>query len=149
MPAKTVTNSHLAELIASGQQTSKEWREDMRADIDAKHKENIDRRHALMGKLEGVQNEVHVHDGRIRALETQLVSVIGDNSGGSGLLHEIDRKVDSLTGEVAAIKKTVEDTPSINKWVYGAMAVAAVVGAIVLAVIGAGAIELFKALLRP
>jgi len=148
MPAKAGTLDQVMELIREGQSSARERHEDLKADFEAKHKENQERRHSLIGKLEAVQNEVHTQDGRIRALETQLVSVIGDNSGGSGLLHEIDRKVDSLTGEVAAIKKTVEDTPSINKWVYGAMAVGAVIGSMVLAVIGAGAIELFKTILR-
>lgn len=125
MPAKSATLEQVMDLIREGQGAARERHEDLKSDFEAKHKENVDRRHSLMGKVEAVQNEVHNQDGRIRALETQLVSVIGDNSGGSGLLHEIDRKVDSLTGEVAAIKKTVEDTPKINRWIYAAMGVVA------------------------
>lgn len=145
---KAVSNQHLAELIATGQQSAREWRDELKSDFDAKHKENQDRRHALVGKVEAVENRVTLAEGRVAIVETKLTSIVGDNSGGSGLLHEIRDKVDALKDEVAGIKKTVEDTPAINKWVYGAMAVGAVIGAIVLALIGAGAIEIFKVLIR-
>ena len=115
--------------------------DDLKNDFNAKHKENVDRRHQLV-------NSYSALEGRVTIVETKLTSIVGDNSGGSGLLHEIRDKVDALKDEVAGIKKTVEDTPAINKWVYGAMAVGALIGAIVLAVIGAGAIEVFKALLQ-
>lgn len=145
---KAVTLQHVAELIATGQSNARERWDDLKQDFDAKHKENQERRHALVGKIEAVENRVHTLDGRTGALETQMVSIIGDNSGGSGLLHKMDKALDTLKEEVASIKQTVQDTPAINKWVYGAMAVAGLIGATVLALIGAGAIEIFKVLIR-
>jgi hypothetical protein len=54
-----------------------------------------------------------------------MVSIIGDNSGGSGLLHKMDKALDSLKEEVASIKQTVQNTPAINRWIYAAMGIVA------------------------
>lgn len=116
MAPKNVTLRNIAELIEAGQNHAKERLDDLKEDLSAKHKENVDRRHDLVNRYSELE-------GRVTIVETKLTSIVGDNSGGSGLLHEIDRKVDALTGEIAGIKKTVEDTPKINKWVYGAIAV--------------------------
>lgn len=131
MAAKNVTLRNVVELIAEGQTRARERWDELKADFEAKHVENRERRHALVGKLEAVENRVHMLDGRVGALETQMVSIIGDNSGGSGLLHKMDKALDTLKEEVASIKQTVQDTPAINKWVYGAIAV---VGFLVIAV---------------
>lgn len=131
MASKTVTLQHVAELIATGQSNARERWDDLKQDFDAKHKENQERRHALVGKFETLENRVHTQDGRIGALETQMISIIGDNSGGSGLLHKMDKALDMLKEEVASIKQTVQDTPAINKWVYGAIAV---IGFLVVAI---------------
>lgn len=117
---KAVSNQHLADLIATGQNHDRERWEAMKTDIDAKHAENVNRRHDLGNKYSALE-------GRVTIVETKLTSIVGDNSGGSGLLHEIRDKVDALKTEVEGIKKTVEDTPSINKWVIGAAAVTAFV----------------------
>jgi hypothetical protein len=66
--------------------------EDMRADLDRKHEEN---------------REAWAFETRMTAVETKLTSIIGDNSGGSGLLHDIDKKVDTLSSEFAGIKKVL------------------------------------------
>lgn len=110
-------------MVAAGQISAKEWRDEIKADLQQKHEENRDRRHALGNKLEEVENRVHLLGERVGALETKLFSIVGDNSGGSGLLHDIDKKVDALKGEVEVIKQTVQNTPAINKWVYGAIGV--------------------------
>jgi hypothetical protein len=52
-------------------------------------------------------------------------TVVGDNTGGSGLLHTIDKKVDKLQEDFSNLKAAVEDAPMIRRWVYGAMAVLA------------------------
>lgn len=65
---------------------------EMRADLQQKHDEN---------------RESWALNTRMTALETQMTSIIGDNSGGSGLLHKIDEKVDTLQSEFAGIKKVL------------------------------------------
>jgi predicted nuclease with TOPRIM domain len=105
MVAKAITLQRVADLI-----------DDLKADFNTKHKENVERRHALV-------NSYGALEGRVTVVETKLTSIVGDNSGGSGLLHEIRDDVKALQGEVSSIKQTVQDTPSINKWVYGAIAV--------------------------
>src|ERR1700744_6717426 len=119
MPAKpTATLDQVMELIREGQNAAKERHEALKEDFEQKHNENRDRRHALVNQVAVAEGRLTLVEGRMVAVETKLVPILGDNSGGSGLLHEIDRKVDSLTGEVAAIKKTVEDTPAIIRWIY-------------------------------
>jgi hypothetical protein len=66
--------------------------QDMRDDLNRKHEEN---------------RESWALNTRMTALETQMTSIIGDNSGGSGLLHKIDEKVDTLQSEFAGIKKVL------------------------------------------
>lgn len=66
--------------------------EDLRADLNHKHEEN---------------REAWAFETRMTAVETKLTSIIGDNSGGSGLLHDIDKKVDTLSSEFAGIKKVL------------------------------------------
>jgi predicted nuclease with TOPRIM domain len=105
VPAKAVTLQHVAYLI-----------DDLKSDFDAKHKENTDRRHALMEKYA-------ILEGRVTVLERDLRTVVGDNTGGSGLLHAIDKKVDKLQEDFSSLKSAVEDAPAIRKWVYGAIAV--------------------------
>lgn len=113
------------ELIREGQEAAKQRWDDLKADFDAKHAENRERRHALGNKIDATDGKVHLLDGRINALEQKLFTVVGDNSGDSGLLHKIDKKVDALQEEIASIKSTVQDTPKINRWIYGAMGVVA------------------------
>lgn len=134
----SATLNHIAEMLADGQVSAKERWDELKADFNAKHEENRDRRHAQGNKIEEVENRVHVLGERVGALETKLVSIIGDNSGGSGLLHDIDKKQDALQkemgtikSEIASIKQTVQDTPAINKWVYGAIAVLGFVAVVV------------------
>lgn len=64
----------------------------LQANLDRKHEEN---------------RESWAFETRLTAVETKLVSIIGDNSGGSGLLHDIDKKVDTLSSEFAGIKKVL------------------------------------------
>ncbi|MFL6427887.1 MAG: hypothetical protein ACJ71S_06555 [Acidobacteriaceae bacterium] len=137
---KATTLPQIAQLIATGQRTAKERWDELKADFDQKHKENVDRRHALI-------NSYSTLEGRVTVVETKLTSIVGDNSGESGLLHEINKKVDALKGEVQVIKQTVQDTPAINKWVYGAIAV---IGALMFMVPIAVAIlfELLKVLAK-
>jgi predicted nuclease with TOPRIM domain len=116
VPAKAVTLQHVAELIAAGQTSARERWDDLKSDFDAKHKENTDRRHALMEKYA-------ILEGRVTVLERDLRTVVGDNTGGSGLLHAIDKKVDKLQEDFSSLKSAVEDAPAIRKWVYGAIAV--------------------------
>ncbi|HTF70902.1 MAG TPA: hypothetical protein VK638_50355 [Edaphobacter sp.] len=89
MAGKAVTLQRVADLI-----------DDLKADFNAKHKENVDRRHQIIDRYSELE-------GRVTVVETQMRAVIGDNSGGSGLLHEIDKKVDSLSSEFAGIKKVL------------------------------------------
>lgn len=124
MAAKAAaTLNQVMELIREGQTAARERHEDLKSDFEAKHKENSERRHALLNKFEALENRVHDLDGRVGALETQMVSIIGDNSGGSGLLHKMDKALDTLKEEVASIKQTVQNTPTINRWIYGAMGI--------------------------
>jgi hypothetical protein len=116
-PRSRITNDELAQLIATGQDVAKERWNELKTDFEKKHKENVDRRHDLINTYASLE-------GRLTIAETKLTSIVGgDNSGGSGLLHNIDKKVDALKEEVQVIKQTVQDTPAINKWVYGAIAV--------------------------
>jgi predicted nuclease with TOPRIM domain len=145
--AKTMTLERLAEMVAAGNVTAKEWRDEIKADLQQKHEENRERRHVLGSKLEEVQNRAHVLGERVGALETKLFSIVGDNSGGSGLLHDIDKKVDALKGEVEVIKQTVQNTPAINKWVYGAIGVIGFLIVVVPIVFGL-LFEMFRLLVR-
>jgi chromosome segregation ATPase len=104
----------IATLIKVGHDESERRLNDLRADFDQKHKENVERRHNLLNKIEEIENRVHLLDGRVGTMETHMVSIIGDNSGGSGLLHKMDKALDSLKEEVASIKQMVQNTqPSI------------------------------------
>jgi hypothetical protein len=96
--AKGTTLDRLADLITGGQTTAKERWDEMRADVDQKHKENVERRHTL-------GNQYAALEGRVRALEQDMRTVVGDNTGGSGLLHNIDKKVDALQNEVSGMKR--------------------------------------------
>lgn len=125
MAAKSATLEQVMELIREGQASARERHEDLKTDFETKHTENRERRHAIMNKLEAVENRQHNLETRTGALETQMVSIVGDNSGGSGLLHKMDKALDTLKEEVASIKQTVQNTPAINRWIYGAMGIVA------------------------
>jgi hypothetical protein len=140
MAAKSATLSSISKMIADGQET-------LRKDFEAKHKENVDRRHFLGGEISRVENQQHVLDGRIGALERDMRTVVGDNTGGSGLLHSIDKKVDQLQSDFAALKTGMQDAPAIRKWVYGAAAVAGFLAVIVAPVV-AFSIFVLKLLLK-
>lgn len=122
-PAPTLEQA--MQLIRDGQESAKQRWDDLKADFEAKHNENRERRHALGNKIEQTDGRVHILDGRLSTVEQKIFTVVGDNSGDSGLLHKIDKKVDALQEEIASIKSTVQDTPKINRWVYGAMGVIA------------------------
>lgn len=129
MADKPVTLQRVADLI-----------DDLKSDFNVKHKENVDRRHDLLNRYSALE-------GRVTIVETKLTSIVGDNSGGSGLLHEIRDKVDALKDEVAGIKKTVEDTPKINRWVYGAIAVVGFLIVVIPIIVGL-LFETFQVLLK-
>lgn len=149
MPARTsATLIQVMELIREGQTAARERFDDLRADFDAKHLENRDRRHAQAGEMQLIKDQHYLLATRVSNVETTLLTIVGDNSGGSGLLHSIDKKVDKLQEDFSSWKTEIKDTPAIRKWVYGAMAVAALIGTLIVAVIGAGTVELLKALLR-
>ena len=98
MTTKNITLQQIADLIARGQDNAKERWDDLKADFDQKHKENTDRRHDLV-------NRYGILEGRVTVLERDMRTVVGDNTGGSGLLHNIDHKVDELQSEVAGMKR--------------------------------------------
>lgn len=137
----------IANLIRSGQQTAENRWEELREDFEKKHQENRERRHAMAGEIQLVKDQYFLLSERLTAAEKTLLTVVGDNSGGSGLLHAIDKKVDELKTDVTALKAAVQDAPAIRKWVYGAMAIVGLLVIIlpILAVIG---IELLKFLLH-
>lgn len=97
---------------------------ELRADVELKHKENADRRHKQASDIERVDNKHHELSGRVGVLERDMRTVVGE-SGGSGLLHQIRDSVGELKQDLAIVKQTIQDTPAIRKWVYGAMAVIA------------------------
>lgn len=99
MPA-ALNLSNIADLIRSGQETWDERWKELRDDFNEKHKENVERRHHLMDRYATLE-------GRVTVLERDMRTVVGDNTGGSGLLHEIDKKVDNLQSEFAGIKKVL------------------------------------------
>jgi len=124
----TTTNTSFAEiavLIAEGQKAAATRWSDMKVDIDQKHEENRDQRHALRNKLDEVQGRQALVEGRVGVVETQLTSIVGDNSGVSGMLNEIKGNVKHLQDDMAIVKQVVQDTPAINKYIYGVMAVLA------------------------
>lgn len=123
MPAKSATLDQVMELIREGQSSARERHEDLKTDFEAKHIENRDRRHALGNEISAVEGRQTLVEGRVAIVETKLTSIVGDNSGATGLMHEIRDDVKDLRAEVQTIKTTVQDTPKINKWVIGAMAV--------------------------
>jgi hypothetical protein len=96
--AKNITLQSLADLISQGQGNAKERLDDLKADLNAKHKENVDRRHELVERY-------GILEARVTVLERDMRTVVGDNTGGSGLLHNIDKKVDELQAEVAGMKR--------------------------------------------
>jgi len=117
-PPKPVTLEQVMDLVLKGQNA-------LKTDFDEKHKENRDRRHALGNTLSVMEGRQALIETRMATAETKLISIVGDSSGGSGLLHTIDRKVDKLQEDFSILKSAVEDAPMIRKWVYGAMAVLA------------------------
>jgi hypothetical protein len=80
---------------------------DLRGDLDRKHAEN---------------QEAWAFENRMTAVETTLRTIVGDNSGGSGLLHKIDEKVDTLQSEFAGIKKVLVFLAVIIPIVVGILA---------------------------
>ncbi len=91
----------LAQLITAGQESAKERFAELKRDFEAKHQENQKRRHELRDDLQTVRDEVYERCNkladRVMRLETTNSSIVGsDNSGASGLLHELNRKVDAL-----------------------------------------------------
>jgi predicted nuclease with TOPRIM domain len=115
----------LADLIKTGQETMQQRLVDLRKDFDQKHEENKERRHKMVNDFSALDARVHLMGERISAVERDMRTVVGDNTGGSGLLHTIDKKVDKLQEDFSNLKAAVEDAPTIRKWVYGAMAVLA------------------------
>jgi archaellum component FlaC len=115
----------LADLIKTGQETMQQRLTDLRKDFDQKHEENKERRHKMVNDFSALDARVHLMGERISAVERDMRTVVGDNTGGSGLLHTIDKKVDKLQEDFSNLKSAVEDAPTIRKWVYGAMAVLA------------------------
>lgn len=99
--------------------------DDMRTDFDQKHKENSDRRHAQGNKMDTMEGRLTLAEGRIGIMDSKLTSIVGDNSGVSGMLNEIKSNVKDLQSDMAIVKQVVQDTPSINKYIYGVVAVLA------------------------
>lgn len=96
--AKAMTLDRIADLIKESQVTAKERWDELKDDFDQKHKENVERRHSLMDRYSALE-------GRVTVLERDMRTVVGDNTGGSGLLHNIDKKVDALQNEVSGMKR--------------------------------------------
>lgn len=125
MTAKNATLPQIVDLITSGQAAAKERWDDMRLDIDQKHKENSERRHAIVNTIAQVEGRVALAEGQIKVMNSTITSIVGDNSGVSGMLNEIKGTVKELQSDMAIVKQVVQDTPSINKYIYGVMAVLA------------------------
>ena len=125
MTDKSTTFADIALLISEGQKASTARWEDMKQDIHQRHEENRDRSHALRGKLDEVQGRQALVEGRVGVVEAQLTSIVGDNSGVSGMLNEIKSNVKNLQSDMAIVKQVVQDTPAMNKYIYGVMAVLA------------------------
>jgi len=117
-PPKPVTLEQVIDIVLKGQNA-------LKVDFDEKHKENRDRRHALGNTLSAMEGRQALIETRMATAETKLIAIVGDSSGGSGLLHSIDKKVDKLQEDFSILKSAVEDAPLIRKWVYGAIAVLA------------------------
>jgi dynactin complex subunit len=115
----------LADLIKAGQETMQQRLVDLRSDFDQKHEENKERRHKMVNDFSALDAKVHLMGERVSAGERDMRTVVGDNTGGSGLLHAIDKKVDKLQEDFSSLKSAYEDAPAIRKWVYGAIAVLA------------------------
>lgn len=125
MPPKSATLDQVMELIREGQTSARDRHDDLKSDFESKHTENRERRHALGNEISNLEGRQGLAEARLATAETKLISIVGDSSGGSGLLHEIRGDVKDLKNEVAGIKKTVEDTPTVTKYIYGVMAVLA------------------------
>lgn len=95
---KAMTLDRIADLIKESQVTAKERWDELKDDFDQKHKENVDRRHALMDRYSALE-------GRVTVLERDMRTVVGDNTGGSGLLHNMNKKLDALQNEVSGMKR--------------------------------------------
>lgn len=120
----------IADLIRSGQQNAETRWKELREDFEKKHQENRERRHAMAGDIQLIKDQQYILSERVRATEDTLRTVVGDNSGGSGLLHAIDKKVDELKNDVTALKAAVQDSPSIRKWVLMAAGVFVFLGVV-------------------
>lgn len=97
--------SDIADLIKTGQESTQQRFIDLRKDVDQKHEENKDRRHKMVNDFSALDARVHLMGERVSALERDMRTVVGDNTGGSGLLHIIDKKVDELQAEFAGMKR--------------------------------------------
>jgi hypothetical protein len=102
---KAMTLDRLAEMVTTGQVSAKERWDELRADFQQKHDENRERRHQLGADIGNLRNELHLLQARVVILERDMLTVVGDNTGGSGLLHNIDKKVDALQNEVSGMKR--------------------------------------------
>jgi len=135
-------------LVSETLKATRETYADMKADFNEKHKENLDVRNNLQSKVDDLGS-------RVLLVESTLRTVVGDNTGESGLLHEVKRGQEqlkdglneareefrrglaSITSDVREIKTTTSSAPAtrdwMNKW-YGVAAAIATLGGIALIV---------------
>lgn len=107
MAGAQIKLSDIADLIRQGQTNTDQRFKDLREDFEEKHQENRERRHQLGQDIGNIRNEMHLIEKRVVVLEQDMRTVVGDNSGESGLLHKIDEKVDTLQSEFSGIKKVL------------------------------------------
>lgn len=80
-------------IVSETLKATRETYADMKADFNQKHQENIDVRNNLQGKVDDLGS-------RVLLVESTLRTVVGDNTGESGLLHEVKRGQDQLKDQV-------------------------------------------------
>lgn len=146
MTLKAMRLDDIASLIRSGQQANDQRFQELRVDFEDKHKENREHREKIETDVEALESRVNGLENRVSTVERDVRAVVGDNTGDSGLLHEIKDTVDTLKTDMAVVKEKIQDAPAIRKWVYGAMAIVGA-AAILLPTLVLGIFELMRFLL--
>jgi hypothetical protein len=129
----------LTGLIAEMIETTRNASAELRADFNQKHRENQEVRDALRARVDDLGT-------RLSVAETTLRTIVGDNTGDSGLLHDMKRGQDqmkeslseareefrrgmsNMTADLRELKQTASSAPATRDWMQKWMGVGAFVG---------------------
>lgn len=142
MPPKAASTdqlSILSGLIAEVLKTTRDTAAELKADFNQKHQENVEVRDGLRSRVDDMGN-------RLAVAEETLRTIVGDNTGESGLLHNMKRGQDQmkeslneardefrrglsgLTADLRELKNTAASAPQTRDWMQKWMGVGAFIG---------------------